>query len=522
MIIALAVLVAGARNSLAQERARTTAVPPRLVVFLAIDQMRGDYIDRFAPQLTGGLKRLSQGGAFFTNAVHDHAVTQTAPGHASMLSGRFPVHTGIRNNAFGVPDSTVTIIGAPGEPGASPHRFRGTTLVDWIVAAHPRARILSVSRKDRSAILPVGRSRSPVFWYDDHGNFSTSTYYADTLPAWLQRFNARKLPASYVGREWTPLLAADAYAETQSGFPHLIRADSLGLEQLAATPFIDKLTLDAALAGVRAMNLGAGPQTDFLSVSLSGTDGVGHAYGPDSKEVHDQILRVDRYVGEFLDSLFKLRDPRTVVIAFTGDHGVGPRPGTPSRDPNAGAQFVNLGPLIASTRAQLQARGVPPTRLRYDGVVSIDRGPLQAAGINPDSLLNALRDSALKIPGVMRIDRIAELQKADTVKDQIARRWLHMFDTDSVAALVVTLAPYNYSGVAGAGTGATHGSPYDYDAHVPVIFYGAPFKPGRYGQRVRVVDLAPTVAAAIGVRPTERLDGRVLTAALRTPVRKDR
>src|SRR6266404_2669303 len=161
---------------------------PKLVLFITVDAMRPDYLSRFEPQLTGGLGRLYRSGAVFTNAFQDHAITETAPGHSATLSGRFPVHTGISANSAGVYDTTVTLIDAPG-PGASPFRFRGTTLVDWLVAQDPRTRVLSVSRKDRAAILPIGRSKQPVFWYSSNGNFTTSTYYDSSLPDWVRAFN---------------------------------------------------------------------------------------------------------------------------------------------------------------------------------------------------------------------------------------------------------------------------------------------------------------------------------------------
>ncbi len=169
---------------------------------------------------------------------------------------------------------------------------------------------------------------------------------------------------------------------------------------------------------------------------------------------------------------------------------------------------------MARVRTALQARGVQKNTFAFtDGVVMIDRAQLAAAHINADSLVLAFRDTILKVPGVRRADRIRDLTRSDTVHDYIARRWLHMFDSDSVYALVVTLTPYSYWGRSGGS--AEHGSPYDYDAHVPMIFYGAPFKPGKYAEVARVVDMAPTLARVDGVRPLQKLDGHVLTVALR-------
>src|SRR3954471_15744868 len=158
---------------------------PKLVLFITIDQMRPDYFTRFESQLTGGLGRLYRGGAFFTNAFQDHAITETAPGHSETMSGRFPVHNGIQSNSAGVNDTTVSIIGVADMLGASPFRFRGTTLTDWLIAKDSRTKVLSVSRKDRAAILPIGKSKQPVFWYAWNGTFTTSTYYGSALPDWV-------------------------------------------------------------------------------------------------------------------------------------------------------------------------------------------------------------------------------------------------------------------------------------------------------------------------------------------------
>ena len=525
-------LAFGASTACAQ--AADTAAP-KLVLFITVDAMRPDYLTRFESQLTGGLGRLYRGGAFFTNGFQDHAITETAPGHSATLSGRFPVHTGISANSAGVGDTTVSLIDAAGL-GASPFRFRGSTLVDWLVAKDPRTRVLSVSRKDRAAILPVGKSKQPVFWYAPNGNFTTSTYYASTLPAWVAAFNARRIPGSYAGKAWALLLPDSAYAEPDSvpiesggtnfRFPHVEPStpDSTALT-LAEYPWMDDVTLQFALAGVNALNLGAGPQTDVLAISLSTTDAIGHRYGPDSRELHDQILRLDRSLGVFLDSLFHIRNQKDVVIALTADHGLTPFPEVHARDPNTGATRVNVRPVLQRLSNALATAGVPGYGLNYfggytgngfsfdGGVLELNRPALAKARINQDSLLRVLRADFLRIPGVARADRISELARSDTVTDNIARRWLHMFDNEERAAMVVTLAPYNYW--ASISTTAQHGSPNDSDAHVPILFYGADIKPGHYPEFARVVDMAPTLAAVAHVTPLEKLDGHVLKNAIK-------
>ncbi|HEY0529176.1 MAG TPA: alkaline phosphatase family protein [Gemmatimonadaceae bacterium] len=520
---------------LAAQSQAPSAVPPKLVVFITVDAMRPDYFSRFERQLTGGLGMLYRGGAFFTNGFQDHAITETAPGHSATMSGRFPVHTGIAANTAGVNDSTSPLIGSAGL-GASPKRFRGTTLTDWLLAKDARTRVLSVSRKDRGAILPIGRSRQPVFWYDPNGTFTTSAYYGTELPKWVRDFNARRLPATYAGRSWDLLLPASEYPEPDSVpierggtdfvFPHVAPPDAQSVVRvLGDFPWMDEVTLDAALAGVQALNLGGGRSTDVLAVSLSTTDAIGHRYGPDSRELHDQILRLDRSLGVFFDSLFRIRNRNDIVIALTADHGLTPFPEVHTHDPNRGAIRVDPGPLFERISASLRSAGVRGSGYSFvfgvyrgngfsfdGGVLELDRAALQAARINQDSLVLSVRNEFLKLPGVARVNRIPELQKRDTVKDRIARRWLHMFSDEEKAALVVTLSPYNYwSG----STLAEHGSPNDSDAHVPILFYGPWIKPGRYGEFARVVDMAPTLAAIVRVTPQEKLDGHVLRDALR-------
>ena len=533
-ILSLPILLAGIVAGPAACQGTVTQ-PPKLVVFITIDAMRSDYLSRFAPQLIGGLGRLYNGGAVFTNGFQDHAITETAPGHSVTMSGRYPVHTGISANTAGVNDTTVSLIDATGL-GASPFRFRGTTLTDWLIAKDPRTRILSVSRKDRAAILPIGRSKQPVFWYGSNGIFTTSTYYGSNLPEWVRAFNARKLPATYAGKAWQLLLPDSAYSEPDSvpiesnginfTFPHVESSSpDTATWLLGDFPWMDELTLDFAMTGVNALSLGTGPQTDLLSISLSTTDAIGHRYGPDSREVHDQILRLDRALGVFLDSLYRIRNPGNVVVALTADHGLTPFPEVHAHDPNAGAIRVNPRPVLQQLSNSLAAAEVPGNGLSFiagvyagngfsfdGGVLELDHAALSKARVNRDSLVRSVRAAFLKVPGVARADRISELAQRDTVNDRIGRRWLHMFSNEDKAALVVTLAPFNYWL---SGWIAQHGSPNDLDAHVPIIFYGSGVKPGRYGEFAGVVDMAPTLAAIVHVTPLEKLDGHVLQNAIR-------
>ena len=511
----------------------TTARPalpvPALLVFITVDQLRPDYLTRWHDQLSGGLRRLMDGGWFDPNGFQDHAITETAPGHASTMSGRFPYSTGIASNSAGVNTAEAPLVGSEGI-GASPFRFQGTTLADWMTAADPRTRVLSVSRKDRGAILPIGRGRFPVFWYAAaSGRFVTSTWYADSLPTWVQAFNAEdRVMARYAGQVWSPLLPESAYAEPDSvdgeipsqevTFPHIAPDDTtLARGVITSFPWMDEFTLDFAWRGVRALGLGAGPQTDLLAMSLSTTDAIGHRWGPDSRELHDQVLRLDRSLGVFLDSLIALRGADRIVVALTADHGVAPSPDVRSSwGDNSKATRVfpdDFNAALATVAPLLAKSGVDPTALSFDGqTLDVDRTKTKGKEREVREVVRAFAAAAGKVPGVERADVIDDLARVDTVKDVIARRWLHMFRPGGEVAVAITLEPYSYFG---RGNTATHGSPHDYDARVPIIFWGTPIIPGRVDLPARVVDMAPTLAHLLRVRPLERLDGKILTRVLR-------
>ena len=499
------------------------APPPSLIVLITVDQFRGDYLDRFGSQLQGGLARLAHDGAWFTNAHHDHAITETAPGHATLLSGRFPRSTGIMANRIGVEDAAAPVLAGTALLGASPQRFQGTTLVDWLRSRDSRSRSLSVSMKDRGAILPAGRSKTEVYWYYPDGRFTTSRYYSDSLPSWVSRFNARRLPQSFAGKAWTLLLPDSAYKERDSvsvemgganfTFPHRMPADSQqAASQFRVTPWMDEVTLALALEGVRALGLGESGGTDVLAVSLSATDLIGHSYGPDSREMHDNMLRLDRNLEVFFDSLFKLRGASRIAIAITGDHGVATVPELVPPSVKPTPLRVDPVPLETLLRRLLAAARIDSSLVEMDRqIVLADRTRLGNRLPGLDSVLAAFAVQARAMPGVARVDRLQDLYRGDTINDAIARRWAHQCPRESNVQLVITLTPFSiFTGIV-----ATHGSPYDYDSNVPIIFLGPWFAPGRYREFARTVDIAPTLAAAAGATPTERIDGVVLRRALK-------
>jgi len=502
--------------------APSAATTPSLIVLITIDQLAADYLQRFGPQMTGGIARLMRGGAWFTDAHHDHAITETAPGHATLLSGRFPRSTGIMMNSIGVEDDAAPLLAGGYGPGASPRRFIGTTLVDWMRKVDGKTRTLSVSMKDRGAILPNGKAPGEVYWYSPDGRFVTSSYFNKVLPDWVKAFNERQVPASYAGKSWTLLLPDSAYPEPDSVtierggrnfmFPYPLPDDPFDAVNLVrATPFIDNIVAEFALSGVRALGLGATARTDLLAVSLSATDVVGHSYGPDSREIHDQVLRVDRVIGAFLDSLYAMRDSSTITVVLTSDHGVGRIPELAARTMQPLPLRVSLEEVLPAVHAKMRAAGVDTTAfLMEQAIVLLDRTAFRRKSLDPDSLLAFFAGLARQQPGVARVDRFRDLL-ADTTKDVVARRWAHQFPAGVNVELIINLTPMSTWG----GNVASHGSAYDYDSRVPVIFYGFGIQPGIHKEFVRTVDIAPTLALLAGVKPLEVLDGVPLTAALR-------
>lgn len=500
---------------------------PKLVVVITVDQLRPDYFDRWKGQLSGGLFQLVSEGAVFTEGYQDHAVTETAPGHSTVLSGRWPAHTGIISNDWGVRDTTAPLVGTAG-PGASPRRFRGTTLFDWLKAADPAARALSVSGKDRGAILPIGTAKAEVYWLSRQtGQFTTSRYYADSLPAWVQAINAKAQPPGI----WLLLLPDSSYREPDDEpwenrgrdrvFPHAPAARCQTMPSVAcdSTPALDSVALEFAWAGAEALRLGRRAGTDLLAVSLSATDHVGHDFGPDSREIHDQVVRVDRYLGWFLKRILDRVGRDNVVVVLTADHGVTPFPERTRAKTGAQAYRVLLDTLVTAVNRELDrlaGAGTSREWLSFDtGMLFLqDNGRFAATGVKTDSILDAVAARFRAVPGVGRVDRVADLPRADTASDPVARRWIHQLAPDAGVVLVVTLQPGSVWWDIENPTIAMHGQPSDDDAHVPIIFWGRGVKRGTYRGRANTVDIAPTLGRLLGVTPLSLIDGRVLTDAL--------
>jgi hypothetical protein len=497
----------------------------RLVLLIAVDQFRYDYLTRFRGDYTDGLKRLLTEGAVFTDASLEHYPTVTAVGHATMLTGATPSVSGIIGNDWfdrttrasvtSVSDPTVSQLGGSGTTGASPRRLLVSTVGDEIKMSSrapkgaPNApRVIGMSLKDRSAILPGGHSADASYWWDTKsGNFVTSTYYVKELPPWVKAFNDQKTPDTFAGRAWT--LIAKPAAPVKQLPPDRTAALYDGIY---ASPFGNELLESFADAALTAEQLGQRGVTDLLSVSFSSNDSVGHSLGPDSPEVRDIAIKTDRAIGRLLSRVDRLVGLQHVLVALTADHGVAPVPEVAKQmGLNAGRMTSNelFGPIQQALEAKYgpgkwvaSTAGSSPY-LDYDLIAKVKADPAEVRQI--------AAAAAMTVPHVARVYTRDQLQRGEVSNDRVGQRVLRGFNPQRSGDLEILLEPYWMR----QATGTTHGTPYNYDSHIPLILMGSRIKAGEYSDHVALNDLAPTLATIAGVEIPGGSSGRVLTEALR-------
>jgi hypothetical protein len=499
----------------------------RLVLLIAVDQFRYDYLTRFRSEYTDGIKRLLTDGAVFTNANLEHYPTVTAIGHATMLSGATPSVSGIIGNDWfdretgttvtSVSDSTVKPLGSATGSAASPRRLLVSTVGDELKLASLAAKgapgapkVFSVSLKDRSAILPVGRGADGAYWWDTQtGSFVTSTYYVGATPEWVVSFNDRKLADANAGASWT-----DLSAPSRSLLKLPAERGAPLYEAIYGSPYGNDLLLEFATELLRRERLGTRNATDLLSVSFSSNDAVGHTYGPDSPQVRDITIRTDRAIGRLLNEIDKTIGLGHTLIAFTADHGVARLPEVLSDSGLPGGRMTTaelFDPIQRALSARfgegkwlLSTAGSSPY-LNYDLIETLR--------LDPSEVRRVAAAAAAKVPHVARVYTRDQLLRGEVPNDRIGSRILRGFNAQRSGDLEIILEPFWMR----QAQGTTHGTPYNYDAHIPLILFGARIKPGEYSGQVALNDLAPTLATLTGVDIPAGSVGRVLTEALRPP-----
>ncbi len=541
---------------------------PKLVLLIAVDQFRYDYLERFGDLFgNNGFRRLVRDGASWTQSHYDHVPTYTAPGHGTMMTGAYPAETGIIGNEWlerstgkrvtSVYDETVKQLGGgPNEPGASPSRLMATTVGDELrLATNDQAKVIGVSVKDRSAILPAGRHANAAYWFSiNTGNMMSSTYYFPELPAWVAAFNAAKPSDKYFGAKWDRLLSPEEY-ERRAGpdtpaweavpstwndtnaFPHTITGGVTApgrafYSALDYSPFTNDILVSFAQQAIINEQLGQDDYTDVLTVSFSANDYVGHRFGPYSQEVMDVTLRVDRQLGTLLDFIDSRIGLANTIVAFTADHGVAPIPEHAAKMGLGGAR-LRTSDLFNAIRAALTARYNPQGKtpdpsadylLKWNegtiarewfinGNIYFNYDALRRDGVDIEEFSQVVVRGALTAPGIARCFTRTQLMRgATSITDPVERRVLHGFSPARSGDVVVLAEPFKYLGET---ITATHGSAYTYDTHVPTLIMGAGIKPGPYFEAATPADIAPTLSALLRITPPSNATGRVLIEALK-------
>ena len=523
---ALLVLALTSASTLLTTRSAAQTDPAiRLVLLIAVDQFRYDYLTRFRSDYTAGIRRLLTDGAVFTNANLEHYPTVTAIGHATMLSGATPSVSGIIGNDWfdreasrmvtSVSDPAVTPVGAATASGASPRRLLVSTLGDElkIAAGKPRGsphgpRVIGMSLKDRSAILPIGRGADAAYWWDTaSGRFVTSSYYMTELPAWVRAFNDRNPADDHAGALWTDL-AAPATA-----LRHLPKERGPALNDAVwGSPFGNELLLQLADQALTREQLGQRGSTDLLSISFSSNDSVGHAFGPDSRHVRDMAIRTDRTIGQLLTRVDALVGLQRALVVLTTDHGVAPLPESQWERALPGGRVATrdlFDPIQRALSARfaegqwLMATAGSSPYLNYELIAKLQ--------LDPTEVRRVAAEAAARVPHVARVYTRDQLLRGDVPNDQIGARVLRGFNAQRSGDLEIILEPYWIR----QANGTTHGTPYGYDAHIPLILMGPRIAPGEYSDHVALNDLAPTLATLTRVEIPAGSSGRVLTEALR-------
>ncbi len=526
---------------------------PKLIVIVIIDQFRGDYLARDHAKFKGhGFRLFTDEGAWFTECYYDYANTKTAPGHATIGTGAYTDGHGIESNEFwdafrsnerkvtSVEDERYQLVdlpagsipaNVPGAPadaakfliGASPRNLRASTFGDELrLATQGRARVFGVSLKDRAAILPAGQSANAAFWIDNSsGKFTTSTYYLEHLPSWAQDFNSSGRSAQ---------AAHEANVDGTTEFFNLV----------GRTPAANRYELDFAKALITGEKLGQSGVTDLITISLSANDIQGHQFGPDSESEEQMILSLDHDLDGFFSWLDQSVGLKNVWMALSADHGIAPVSADAAKL-GINAAYVNMEALYSSLNSSLNERYSQGERLNYlmPGpdlpYLVLNKQAFQKAGVDeraaedavaallPAAVASQAPKPSVSLPAQHRLPpspQVAgvytrlELAKGELPPSEWGRELSHSYAEHGNWFVMLVLGGYQMEDVRNWG-GTTHFSPWSYDRHVPLAFYGTPFVPGEYHERVAPVDLAVTFASLAGVNQPSAAVGRVLVEALK-------
>ena len=508
---------------------------PKLVVGIVVDQMRREYLDRFYDRFgEGGFKRMMKEGFDVRNGHYNYFPTVTGPGHASVYTGTTPAVHGIIGNSWYdkgtkksvncVEDADYKVVGSPeGNGNVSPARMLGTTVTDELkLATQDRAKVIGISFKDRGAVLPSGHMADGAYWYDGKsGTFVSSTYYVTQLSTWVQDFNKLGLADKYLNQEWSPLYPIGEYTRSgkddspyeerfsgmeKSTFPYdlkSIRKDNGDFGLLVSTPFGNDLLTEFAKAAVNGENMGQGQTTDFLTVSFSSTDAVGHRLGPNAVEVEDMYLRLDKNIADLLQFLDQKIGQGKYLVFLTADHAVS-NVAQELTDRKIPSGYFNSGKMHTDLKNYLSKffpnkdliENISNNQIIFNSAL-FDTNP-RNSGIDFIIATELISRYLMTLDGVANVYTESVLRNARYDEAGIKGMAVRGHHPTRSGNLVYVLEQGWYS--SGNKQGTTHGSPYTYDTHVPILFFGAGIKAGSSVRYHPVTDIAPTISMLLRIK----------------------
>lgn len=519
-----------------------TVARPKLVVGMVIDQMRWDYLYRFYARYgNGGFKRLINEGFSAENTLIPYTPTLTACGHSSIYTGSVPAINGIIGNnwfdpqlgrdVYCVEDKSVKTVGSSSNEGLmSPKNLLVTTVTDELrMATNFRSKVISVSIKDRGAILPGGHTANGAYWYDDMtGSFISSTHYMQQLPTWVNDFNAQRLPNKYFEQDWNTLYPIETYTESTadakpyertfkgektSSFPHLFKQyANKNYSMMASMPQGNSFTLEFAKAAIPAEKLGQTGNTDFLAVSLSSTDYVGHQFGPNSIELEDTYLRLDKDLEDFFNYLDKTIGKGNYLLFLTADHGATHVPGFSKENKMPGGGLAtkkfktDLDSLIFN---EFKVKDVIFTIINNQ--VIFDTDAIKEAKADYAKIKQSTTDYLVKQDGVLNAVDIKNMG-AVTIPQEIKNKIINGYNARRSGDVYIILDAGWYPTLT-PGTGHAAWNPYD--SHIPALFMGWGVKPGKTNKEYYMSDIAPTVSALLHIQQPSGSIGKVITDLLK-------
>jgi predicted AlkP superfamily pyrophosphatase or phosphodiesterase len=516
--ISLGMLFPFASHSQSTKSAHET---PQLVVGIMVDQMRSDYIHKYWDKFgDDGFKRLVNEGFTFTNNHFDYMPTSTGPGHASVYTGTTPAVHGVMGNGWYVRETgkSINVIEVPGyvgvgsEPGneneKAPSNLLSTTVGDELrLHTNFRSKVIGISRKDRGAIMPAGHT-GDAYWYEGStGNFISSSYYSEDLPSWVKAFNSRNLAQEYL-KPWETLLPIEEYVESMSDdnpyenlfkgetapvFPHNLPkiAETDGLGVIASTPFHNDILLEMAIAAIEGEKLGSRSTTDLLAVSFSATDAVGHQFGPSSVEVQDTYLRLDRTMAKLLNYLDKNFGKDNILLFLTSDHAVSYVTSFLVDEGIPGGYIDNKENLTALRGFMEKKYGEDLFLTMSNFDIFLNRPLIEEKGLDLPTVQQEVAQFMMTLKGVAGAIPATVLANNEFTQG-IRARVQKGYNQKRSGDVSIWLQPQTLSGSNPRGT--THGSPWNYDSHAPMHWYGWTVPAGRSSHPVNISDIASTVA----------------------------